>query len=307
MLYEFALDPSVLSDWQSVRFFLDRFGVEYGRMISRFPKKWMRMVYEAAADCGDVELKRIEARLQMLKENQDRVFLNSDRLYEPQLEWILNAEAANAGRPFHAIISTCNPRDCPTVLIAEDVYDGNALFKTDREIYVSSTAQDMAKAIAPMLLAAKEIVFIDRHFDAEQDRFLKPLKEFVKAAVSAETTRIEYHLRGDLKDSPYAEEFEEYCKNNIPELLPKGVQIRLIRWQQRYRGQGFHARFVLTEIGGIQFDPGLDEGKPGEQTKLNLLTDLAYLAEWEKFRFDGIDPAKTTYDLMDQVLIVGTG
>src|SRR5215216_334423 len=305
MLYEFALDPTVLSNWQSVRFFLDRFGIEYGRMISRFPKHWMRMVYEASANCREVELSRIVERLAELKQNRDRVLLNSARIYDPTIEWLENAEAANAISPFHAIISRCNPRGCPSVLISDDIYDATPLFHVERELYITSRAAVMAPAVSPLLLASKEILCVDRHFDPLQEKYQRPLREFVRAAVSTETTRIEYHLRGDLPSSLYAEEFSQYCHEALPGILPSGVELRLIRWGQRVGGREFHARFILTDVGGIQFDPGLDEGKAGERTKLNLLTTAAYDQEWSKYQNDGIHPAATTFSLLDEVLVIG--
>ena len=103
MLHEYALDPSVLTNWQSFRYFFENFGVSQGRMISQYPKKWKRMVYEACAGCRDIERSRIEQRLADI---DDRL-LRTTTLFDAALPWFANAETNR--KAFHAVISTVNP------------------------------------------------------------------------------------------------------------------------------------------------------------------------------------------------------
>ena len=51
MLYEFAVEPSCLDSWQTFRYLIEKFGVSHGRLISRFPKDWIRKVMENCS-CG---------------------------------------------------------------------------------------------------------------------------------------------------------------------------------------------------------------------------------------------------------------
>ena len=46
MLYEYALDPWCLSEWETFIRLVEQFGIPYGRLISQFPKAWPRMVHE---------------------------------------------------------------------------------------------------------------------------------------------------------------------------------------------------------------------------------------------------------------------
>jgi len=44
MIYEFAISPILFKEWQDLRFFLQSFGREEGRLLSDIPrKKWMKM------------------------------------------------------------------------------------------------------------------------------------------------------------------------------------------------------------------------------------------------------------------------
>ncbi len=46
MFHEYALEPAVLSNWASVRYFLDAFAPWKGRFIAAYPKDWKKRVYE---------------------------------------------------------------------------------------------------------------------------------------------------------------------------------------------------------------------------------------------------------------------
>lgn len=109
MLHEFAVDPEALSDWQSYRYLVEKFGVEHGRLISRFPKDWKRRVYDACSGCGDVEKKRIEVGLKSI----DPRLIVTGRPYGQAPAWLVNAEAEHASQPFRAVISRGNPRSHP--------------------------------------------------------------------------------------------------------------------------------------------------------------------------------------------------
>lgn len=71
MIHEFAIDPVAMNNWQNFRYLNDNFGVEHGRLISRFPKKWTKMVCNACNDnydCGKIstiDRKRIVERLKI--------------------------------------------------------------------------------------------------------------------------------------------------------------------------------------------------------------------------------------------------
>ena len=45
----------------------------------------------------------------------------------------------------------------------------------------------------------------------------------------------------------------------------------MVRWEQIAGGERLHPRYILTEMGGISFEVGLDEGKPGESTDVAIL------------------------------------
>ena len=68
MLYEFAIEPEVLTSWDKARTTLNLMGFQHARAISAYPskKRWKKMVFEACrkAGCPDREFARIREKVQ---------------------------------------------------------------------------------------------------------------------------------------------------------------------------------------------------------------------------------------------------
>ena len=71
-------------------------------------------------------------------------------------------------------------------------------------------------------------------------------------------------------------------------------------WKERIGGREFHERLIITDLGGIAVDPGVDDGPEGQMYTLQLLGKNEIPEYFAKF-----DPTTSTYDLDDQVEIVG--
>jgi hypothetical protein len=91
MIHEFAVDPEALVGWQNFRYLVQKFGISHGRLISRFPRQWKRMEYEACDDCPDLEKKRITVALERI---DDKLFA-AGRAYDRTRDWVPNAVASH--------------------------------------------------------------------------------------------------------------------------------------------------------------------------------------------------------------------
>jgi len=296
MLHEYALDPVVLSNWHSFRYFYEKFGVAHGRLISRFPKKWKRMAYEACGGCGDIERKRIEEKLSDI----DVKLLSTRRSYDSSLAWLNNAEWQHNLDPFHAIISNSNPRNIDAVLIADELDESLPLWNVLREICVSRKAEVLAKCLAKFLQNSTEILFVDPHFRPYEVRYKNVLKELIALVVisNSKLKRIEYHL----KENPQAtaEFFKRECCDKIPAIVPHGIEIIFIRWKQKDGGESLHPRYILTDRGGVRIEHGLDEGDEGETTDIGLLDEALYRQRWTDFQ-----KATAAFEFVDEVKVMG--
>ena len=92
MVYEFAVEPTLLNTWDQFRYIVEKFDVSQGRLISRFPKEWKKMVYESLNDCKEIERARIEESLRRI----DHRLLNTIRSYNGEgPTWLENAEVSH--------------------------------------------------------------------------------------------------------------------------------------------------------------------------------------------------------------------
>lgn len=295
MLHEFALEPDVLSNWQSFRYLVEKFGVPHGRMISRFPAEWKRLVYEACHRCRDIERKRIEESLRNINDK----LLRSNRGYDENKSWFENAEDQHALDPFHAIIARINPRSRDGILIADDLDETTSLWNVNRETTVPRKSAEMAACVAVLLKNSTEVFFIDPHFAPENSRYRKTLEKLIEVTVTGNSRlkRIEYHL----KEKSTEEFFKKECMTRIPCLLPTGTEIVFIRWKQKDGGETLHPRYILTDLGGVRVEHGLDEGDDGETTDVSLLDQELYHHRWSDFQKE-----TSCYDFVDEVRVVGT-
>ena len=295
MFYEYALEPQLLNNWRDFRYFFENMGMSRGRLISRYPKHWKRIVYESLTDCGDMERKRIE---EALIRAADEKLLRRNNEWDRNKDWLTNAEAEHARNPFHAIIAKSNPHANASVLVGDVLVEHEPLWVLNSSCFVPRKAQDMADGVATLLQASREIIFIDPHFDPDKSRYCRPLIGFLQVAQHNRTIkleRVEYHL----KDKLEANSFKTNCTKLANKLLA-GIEIRFRRWRELPNNEKLHDRFILTERGGVQFSVGLDDGSEGQVTNIHILTEELRRLTRDKYLSNA--PA---FELVDELVITG--
>ena len=157
----------------------------------------------------------------------------------------------------------------------------------------------MAQLVSPILSNCLELYFIDPHFGPENARHRRPLEAFLNEMAVNRCGKpfpncIEIHT-SNKADSVF---FKDTCLEELPQLIPSGYSIKLKRWAERSGGEKFHQRFILTDIGGVEVDPGLDDGKKGESFKVILLKRKMFEKHWA----DHI--AAPAFDLAEDPIII---
>lgn len=295
MIYEYALDPYLLNNWERWRYLTERFGVSQGRLISRYPKRWRRMVYEALESCTEIERLKI---VEKLKSIDDRLIT---RIHEwADGDWLVNAESENAKRPFRAIISADNPRAVANVLVADGLDEDTTLWKIESEVKVNRQADELGKALAPLLKLGRRLVFIDPYFDPNKPKVRNTLKVFLAVAVTRNNEtpieEIEFHT----KYRPEIVNFREECFSQLPKRIPAGLKVKVIRWKEKEGGEGLHNRYILTERGGVRLAWGLDEGIPSHTDDISLLQPGMFAQTWALYC-----ESEGAFDLHDELIIEG--
>lgn len=307
MIHEFALEPELvasLTERSVARYFAENFGLGQPRLVSRYPKRWKKLAWEAFQqthpDCTEGQRKIVEELIQRLSE---RMVRRGDSSWEPSRSWLQNAEQEHDRRPFRGILARANPRGRAEVLIDRDLDEpSSSRWAVVRGATIARQARPMADLVLPLLRCCGEAIFIDPHFGPENRRHRRPLEEFLAVLVHRRadmgSLRVEVHT--EVK-SPEAF-FRTQCQNQLGRCIPAGLSVKIRRWTQRSGGETLHNRYILTDLGGLIFSHGLDEGNPGETDDVSLMDRGQYILRWNQYVSDA--PA---FDSMEEpVLVNGT-
>jgi len=301
LIHEFAIEPSALASKQNARYLLDGMGISKGRVISRFPKKWFRLVMAACKDCADVEKKYIESRLaELAKGNTEQKVLRFAReCLNPDREWIDNALGSHMSKPFRAIITKTLAIE-EVGLIAGELDERESKWSVDTQQQIPYTAKDMAIASSVLLAHSSEIIFVDPYFCFDQQH-LKPLNEFLKFVPMEKVERIEYHYAQ--KNKLDRQQLKQLRNNNWSKYVDCNGdgKIEFYRWSEKSGGAGekFHARYILTDIGGITYDHGLGVSSETGTMNVSILDYNLYKERWEQF--SDLERMKCCFDYVDQL------
>jgi hypothetical protein len=275
MISEYAVDPACAKRVDELLRVLAGIGGEHGRLVAEYPGGWAKRVLEVAKRLGvaGVQHLRLSRRLDLIR----HAVIETGRAYDDDSSWFTNA--SSCAPAFRAVISTETTGCAHLITVGSDLNEENR-WAVSRGRAVPRKAMDIASAVAPILLHAREVVFVDPHFAPEGAKWRRPLVALLRAATrrGKVLTRCEFHLKAKSTDEFFADALEEQLG---PE-LPAGSKLVFFRWKQRVGGEDFHRRFVLTENCGIGVDFGLDEGDTGEVTDMMLLDR----STWERRRAD---------------------
>jgi hypothetical protein len=301
MLFEYAVEPRAIgSTWQNFRYLIEKFGFDRGRLISQFPNDWFKEVYAASVAMKDVERKRF---VETLKRAQRCKVIRSGRRYDPSLgNWLKNAVAQHNVVPFHAIIAEVNPTALADVISVDEVDDAHPLMVSAHTWEVERVGKALAQAMAPLLTSAHRVLFVDRFFDISKSRYRETLKSCldVLTANGAGRAHCEIHFC-DHDSRPPADLLERDAGRWLKGILPVGTSITLFSWKERIDGEDFHARYLLTDVGGISVDAGFSAEGGHQKVQLGLL-DLGFAQN----KLSAFARGSAIYDLVGPVFEVGS-
>jgi hypothetical protein len=300
MIHEYAVEPAAVANWERFRFVTSHMGIPHGRLIAEFPGggRWQALVREACrrGDLPNVERTKIFERLGRL----DARLIKGTRLYRNPETWLVNVEAAHRDHPFWAIIATSRPGNAEPFLPIGELDEDTPYWHVQRERIVSRTAASLGACAVDLFRQCREIVFVDPYFDPREERWQNTLREFIRVATISGRTfrRCEYHLKL-IPETSFA--LEKECLAHLPQLLPAGFTLEVRRWRHITHGERMHPRYILTEVGGLRIEKGLDEGVPGETTDVSLL-DVDLCSK----RLQDFDKMKPAFALLDKTTVYGS-
>lgn len=296
MIKEFAVEPEVMATWAHFQSLFEDFGVGRGRLISRYPKNWAQEVERLAHQISPpVRASAIAAKVFAHKQK----FIPARRDYDSNKSWLVNAEKQMTVRPFHAVIAQQNPRGHRAVRVAEEFDKGDAPYHVETQQSVPRTAEALAQCAKLLLSVCEELQLVDPHFDPAEPRFAKTLQAMLSIRSSAPQRLKVLEIHTEKKWTFNRQNREDHLCRAFQNVIPSGTTLRVHFWQQRPGGEKLHPRFLLTEMGGLQYDYGLDEGDSQHEPTVVTLMDHGL---WQKVRADYHSPSPI-FDITDDCII----
>jgi hypothetical protein len=294
MLQEYAIRPEdFTTDWRTFNFLKDKFGILLGRVISDFPRgEWVRLALDKCQLHGPKRSK-VVAWFEKIDGPEPQVnskyvvLVDRGRQYHETDTWTENASREHKVRPFCAVISDNQSAEIEAHGTNE-IWDSD-IWGVDTGDVIERKADKVAGAVRPLLKYSTEILLVDPHFRAYEKKYRKSFESIARAIDEecVEVNRFEVHLSvaGKHKDRDPIEDFARYSRENLSPLLPDGMQVLLYRWENMPRKERMHPRYVLTDLGGIRYDYGLDAPKEESQTTdVQLLTPNIYEKRWDDYQ-----------------------
>lgn len=312
MIHEYALEPELVATWHTdlhYSYFIRCFGFDpendnaTGRVVAQYPENWQEKVWDVfRANSGQSAdyIKRIRITELLKQFGEPEVYRLNKDTWSDQRTWLENAEQENTRHPFHAILARDNPRNNPQVMCGDDVRDTPRppLWGVASDDKILRQAMAMANHLEPMLRCATRILFIDPHFNPLTNRYKNPLREFLRIICDGRReVKLEYHTLADYR-TPW-DEFQQECQDALPYIIPHGFKLTVRRWEERPRGEQLHNRYILTDIGGVLFGYGLDEGDGSDD--ISRLSREIYRKRCNDYGHSGSNPA---FDREEEPIVI---
>ena len=202
--------------------------------------------------------------------------------------WAKNAQEQNP--PFDAIIA-CQGADCGGgIVAAEDFFWESPLLAPKRQDRIQRNAHSLVGAAEKLLRKAKEVRFVDRFFNPKRREKRNPFVRMVDLlhAGKGGARRLQIYTQLTLEEAT-PDDYRHYLEHE----LPSGFSLEVFFLKKIKGGENLHPRFLLADIGGLQYDHGLDEG---EGTCLvNVLDKPMRDQLWQEY-----SPDSTTFGFHDE-------
>ncbi len=302
MFFEVAVHPEVAARWGRRDLFRNparELGMDARRILAKYPRgTWVREVRSAfaglsAADRGDP--KRFEAMLSavamgVVSDTRPKRLPSEDT---PWTEAVLQLHQLGVAHRFRAIVVPRLAGGADEVITtAEAAESGEApCWNIEPVEVVARSAAELVDALAPLLRCSRHIRLVDPYFDIAKRTFREPFETMLAVLEERGVWRsLELHAAcenaGGGRTAAFA---QQSLEQGLSRRLPVGREMTVFLWQEQDRGEKLHNRYVLTEVGGVAFGTGLDQGQGGQTDDLHPLSSRQHERRWRQYRRDGAD------------------
>jgi len=266
----FAIEPEAINNWKDLRYVIEKFGINKGLLIGRYPKAWGKMVIEA---CQKNRVQGREFLMVVEKLNQ----IKKDRMvplglpYTPP-DWCKNTLKEEIIHYLDAVIvkgKAINPKHHQLDAVDE------IIFENHRETKVKRQAKYLAKAATYVLFNTAQIIIIDPYFTSDK-KCIKVLNELLLVAEIGKNNLKKVSIfMAFSKDPRSHNEAKSSYQDLLKQWTDKGIVFEITRLRDDALQDDFHARYLVTDNGGLRYDRGFVE--PNDHAKREQWTDVVCL------------------------------
>tara|TARA_Y100001970_G_scaffold293725_1_gene442653 strand:+ start:4467 stop:5354 length:888 start_codon:yes stop_codon:yes gene_type:complete len=288
ILKEYALEPSVIDTIENAKYWFSLFGLDKGRQISRYPKKWKKEVYRSVENSWKTK-KYVEERLLKMHSN---VLRKNNRVWNNQLNWVENAIVENNKKNFDAIIAKQKIEGSKNLHAAEEIDDTHPCLNATHMVPIKRDLDGVTSWVTPLLEQANRLAFIDPFFNPEKTEYIEPLKRFFHILKNRDNPNVRFEIYFVLRDDNKAGTLsyvEDKFKKRILPLLPTNSYVSF----KRIGRSENHNRYILVDgLIGASYGAGYGTGSSGsaEDDEIARFPEEINDMRWKKFVTNSGDP-----------------
>jgi hypothetical protein len=280
--HEVAIEPTAFQDWKDVGLIERMFGFEHGRLVSYLPAKkgergdWPLLFLDHMKEKAPGKGKELELLLLRLK--QKCLFRSRNRSqFEADETWIDVALAEHASEAFSAVLTERSEdveSPCFPFQYLHEQEESLPDFLRDA-VHVTDSEKDpgvFLQNLQPLICSAKRIAFIDPYFNPTgvNQNWKNTVRDLAKYLRESNRTRIDLEFHTGCPENLDGNAHVRAIQSEIEGHFPSVTKLAVSSWSQKYKGPRFHARYLITDKGGVGLDYGFD-------LNANQRTDVALL------------------------------
>lgn len=259
----FGLDPEAVADVSELGLVVHSFGPRMGRYAAQFPDDWEQRVLTSISGTGQLYQQRVKTRLRRLKEGHALIRRGGMSLG--------NGEDWRSGA-FKYLKDRSGPLD--GIISRRLDGDGDGVFELDElsqkgaadEIF-EARPDEFSRVSKYLLNISKEVHFIDPFLDLSKGKYRRVIDAMLAEFFKGKCLKVVFWSDVGVHERSTGEGVnEERLRQQLRDMprqaaLPPGVSVGFNLIDKKSSGCEMHARYLLTNAGGIRFDQGFQELK----------------------------------------------
>lgn len=289
MLAEHFIEPEFLlkiaSTRRNYKDFLREFSVQSPRVVGEVQKynKFRSATLQAQPlAVAESEKGRLEELLNFIHEH---CLVNRDFQYNTDDCVLDNFKAAHAQFNSDYFCLTQKPSEQLEgiqILCSTDVDDG--FDEIPRQRAVEKTLESILVAVNSFLKLSTDITFVEPYFSL-RPQMMNPIVSYLKTAVQHSPVA-EKHAKvifrgGD--DAPTAEHLLNQLKDKLEGDFNKFDTFSVLAIEEKVKGEKIHNRYMISELGAIDWGIGLDCQDEGVFDDISLLESEGYNLRYRQY------------------------